>query len=68
MAPIDIPSIERYARELRAQELRRLESVAAERMHIYFRLLGKSAMHGLYLFSELLRPLFSWAPNPRRHI
>jgi hypothetical protein len=68
MAPIDYPSIERYARELRRQELRRLEGVAAERMSIYFSLLGHSVMHGLYLFSELLRPLFSWTPDRRRHI
>lgn len=66
MAPIDIRSLERYARELRAQEMRRLETVAAERMRIYFRLLGRSAMSGLYLFSELLRPLFSWTPERRR--
>lgn len=66
MAPINIPDIERYARELRAQELRRLESVAAERMRIYFRLLGRSVLHGLYFISELLRPLFSWTPDRRR--
>jgi hypothetical protein len=68
MAPIDYPSLERYARELRAQEIRRLETVAAERMSVYLRLLGESALHGLYLVSELLRPLFSWSPDRRRHI
>jgi len=68
MAPIDYPSLERYARELRAQEMKRLEAVAAERMRVHFRLLGRSVLHGLYLFSELLRPLFSWTPDRRRHI
>jgi hypothetical protein len=67
MAPIDYPSIEIYARELRRQELRRLEKVAAERMSVYFSLFGQSALHGLYLLSELLRPLFSWTPDRRRH-
>lgn len=67
MTPIDYPSLERYARELRAQEIRRLEVVAAERMRIYTQLLGESLLHGLYLLSELLRPLFSWSPDRRRH-
>lgn len=67
MTPIDYPSLERYARELRAQEMRRLEAVAAERMSVYLSLLGQSVMHGLYLVSELLRPLFSWTPERRRH-
>lgn len=67
MSPIDYRSIERHACELRAQEIGRLEAVAAERMRIYFRLLGESVLHGLYLFSELLRPFFSWVPDRRRH-
>lgn len=67
MAPIDYPSLERYARDLRAQEIKRLEAVAAERMRVYGRLLARSMLHGLYLFSELLRPLFSWTPERRRH-
>lgn len=68
MAPIDYPSIERRARELREQELRRLESVALERMRVYFALFGETLAHGLYALSELLRPLFSWVPERRRHI
>ena len=68
MAPIDYPSLERHARELRAQEMRRLEAVAAERMSVYLSLLGQSVMQGLCLISELLRPLFSWSPDRRRHI
>lgn len=67
MSPIDYRSLERAARELRAQEIARLEAVAAERLRIYFRLLGESVLHGLCLFSELLRPLFSWTPDRRRH-
>lgn len=67
MTKIDYPSLERYARELRQQEIRRLEAVAAERMGVYFRLLGESVLQGLYLISELLRPLFSWTPDRRRH-
>jgi hypothetical protein len=67
MTPIDHHSLERQARDLRAREIERLEAVAAERMRLYFRLLGGSVLHGLYLFSELLRPLFSWVPERHRH-
>jgi hypothetical protein len=67
MAPIDYPSLERYARELRAQELRRIETVAAERMEVYFWLLGRTVLRGMYLLSELIRPLFSWTPSQHRH-
>lgn len=68
MAPIDYPSYERRARELREQEMRRLEAVAAERMKVYFALFGETAAHALYALSEMLRPLFSWTPERRRHI
>jgi hypothetical protein len=67
MTPIDYRRLERHARELRAQEIKRIEAVAKERMRIHFRLLGESVLHGLYLFSELLRPLFSWTPDRRHH-
>lgn len=66
MSGIDRFSVECYARELRRQELRRLEAIAAERMRVYARLLGESLLHGLHLVSELLRPLFSW--SPQRHV
>lgn len=67
MSPIDYRHIEWQARDLRRREIERLEAVAAERMRLYFRLLGASMLHGLYLVSELLRPLFSWTPERRRH-
>jgi hypothetical protein len=47
--------------------MKRLEAVAVERMGVYVRLLGETALHALDLLSELLRPLFSWTPERRRH-
>lgn len=65
MSPIDISAIERNARKLRAAEMRRLESLVAERMSLYARLVAKSAFGGLAALAGALRPLFSW--NPQRH-
>lgn len=65
MSPIDISAIERHARELRAAEMRRLESLVAERMGLYVRLVAKSALSAFAAAAEALRPLFSW--NPQRH-
>ncbi|MDD5250526.1 MAG: hypothetical protein PHY45_16220 [Rhodocyclaceae bacterium] len=60
MAPIDIPALEQRARDMRAEELRRLEGVFLERMRVYARLLGASLLLLLEFVSEALRPLFSW--------
>lgn len=65
METIDIPAIERYARQLRAQEIQRLEGLFAERLKLCAVLLGRSALSLLESVGEILRPLFSW--NPRRH-
>lgn len=68
MAPIDIVAIEQEARRLRAEEMRRIERVCAQRMRLYFRLLAGSLLLALALFGEALRPLFSWTPQaPRSH-
>lgn len=65
MSPIDISAIERHARELRAAEMRRLETLVAERMGLYAKLAARSARGALISAAEMLRPLFSW--NPQRH-
>lgn len=59
MQPIDIPTIERHARQLRAQEIQRLEGLFAERARLYAVLLG----HSLLSLLEAVRPLFSWNPQ-----
>lgn len=66
MAPIDIVAIEQEARRLRAEEMRRIERVCAQRMGLYFRLLGGSFISVLAWLSEALRPLFSWNPQAPR--
>lgn len=73
MTPIDIPTIERQARALRAREIQRLQGLFAERMSLYAVLLGTSLLSGLEWIAELLRPAFSWNPQdtsayPRRSL
>jgi hypothetical protein len=67
MTTRDIPDLEHRALELHSKEIWRLEDAAAHQMAMYTRLAGAGMLHGLYLFSEMIRPLFSWVPNePRR--
>jgi hypothetical protein len=63
MAPIDIPAIERRARQLRAEEIRRLEGLFAERLCVLGRLAAASAFAGLLAVAAALRPLFAWNPQ-----
>lgn len=63
MTPIDIPTIERQARALRAQEIQRLQGLFAERLRLYALLLGNSTLSLLSLVAESLRPAFSWNPQ-----
>jgi hypothetical protein len=66
MTPINIEVVEREARQLRAQELQRIEGIFVERMALYGRLLVGSAGAGLAVIADALRPLFSWNPQARR--
>lgn len=63
MAPIDIAAIERRARQLRAEEIRRIEGLFAERMRVTGRLLAESTFAGLLAVAEAIRPVFSWNPQ-----
>lgn len=63
MTPIDIPTIERQARALRAQEIQRLQGLFGERLRLYALLLGNSLLSLLEAAAETLRPLFSWNPQ-----
>lgn len=64
MSPIDIAAIERRARQLRAEEIRRVEGIFAERIRILGRLLVATVFSGLLSVADLLRPIFSWNPQP----
>lgn len=64
MRPINIPEIERQARELRAQEMQRYTDLLAGRLALFFKLLAYSVLSGLRVIFALLRPLFSWNPTP----
>ena len=65
MHPIDIPAIERQARQLRAAEIQRMNGLFAERTGLLTRLAVMSALDGARVISETLRPLFSWNPQER---
>lgn len=65
MTPIDIPTIERQARELRAAEIRRLHGLFAERLALLLKLATGSALAGARALGETLRPLFAWNPQTR---
>ena len=64
MRPINIPEIERQARELRAKEMQRYTDLLAGRLALFFKLLVYSLLSGLRVIFALLRPLFSWNPTP----
>lgn len=63
MEHIDIAAIERRARQLRAEEMQRLQGLFAERARLYGLLLGHSLLSLLEAVGEKLRPLFSWNPQ-----
>lgn len=63
MTHIDIPTIERQARELRAAEIRRLNGLFAERSALLLKLAAGSALAGARALGETLRPLFAWNPQ-----
>ena len=63
MTPIDIPTIERQARELRAAEIHRLHGLFAERSAQMVSLATGSALAGAHAFDAMLRPLFAWNPQ-----
>ena len=65
MSPIDIIAIEHQARQLRAQEMRRIQGLVSARLRVYVRLIGATALSGLRAAGKALRPLFSW--NPQAH-
>jgi hypothetical protein len=66
MTRIDIPTIERQARELRAAEIRRIKGLFAERSALLLKLATDSALAGARTLSDTLRPLFAWNPQQRR--
>lgn len=67
MTTHDIPNLEHQAQELHSKEIWRLEDLAVHQIGTYAHIVGAGMLHGLYLFSELIRPLFSWVPDePRR--
>ncbi len=65
MRPIDIPAIEEQARNLRAAEIHRINGLFAERAELLAKLTAESTLAGAHVFSEMLRPLFSWNPQEK---
>ncbi len=63
MAPIDIARIEYEARQLRAEEMRRINGLIGERLALYGQLMAASVLTGVTAIAEVLLPLFSWNPQ-----
>lgn len=59
MDKFDTREIVRQAKEMRAEELRRIEGLIAARLARHLRLLAGSVANA----GEVLRPLFSWNPQ-----
>ena len=65
MNPIDIPAIEKEAGELRTAEIHHINHLIAERASLMTKLAVESSIAGLHVFSEMLRPMFSWNPQEK---
>lgn len=66
MTPIDIADIEQQARQLRAAEMKRIESHVAGFLAVYLRLAATAIQLALKIVSVRLQPLFSWNPAAHR--
>ena len=64
MTSIEMSEIEQYARQLRRQEIWRIERAIASVLREQTRQAGATLLSGLVAVGERLRPLFSW--NPQR--
>lgn len=64
MTSIEMSEIEQYARQLRRQEIWRIERAIASALREQTRQAGATLLSGLVAVGERLRPLFSW--NPQR--
>jgi len=64
MTSIEMSEIEQYARQLRRQEIRRIERAIASALREQTRQAGVKLLSSLVAVGERLRPLFSW--NPQR--
>ena len=64
MTSIEMSEIEQYARQLRRQEIRRIECAIASALRGQTRQAGATLLSSLVAVGERLRPLFSW--NPQR--
>lgn len=66
MNSIDIPTIEKRARQLRAAEIQRINGIFAERTLLLVRLAAGSLATGVLAIGALLQPLFSWNPRAQK--
>jgi hypothetical protein len=65
MRTIDIPSIEANARQLRAEEMWRVQGLIGQRLRIMALLLGHTLLGAIENAGELVRPLLTWNPQAR---
>jgi hypothetical protein len=67
MSSLNISAIDRQARQMRAEEMQRIQGVFAERLRLYGQLLAATFMSALGAIGAGVRPLFSWNPQARHH-
>lgn len=63
MTPFNVSKIEQNARNLRAEEMQRLQGLMLARLGLYFRLLAGSLLSSIAVLAESVRPLFTWNPQ-----
>lgn len=66
MLPIDITKIEQQARQMRAEEMQRINGLISARLSAYGELLAATLVSGLALVARSVRSLFSWNPQAHR--
>lgn len=66
MSPLNLPAIERQARQMRAEEMQRIQGLFVMRLQLYGQLLAAASLSALKAIGASLRPLFSWNPQARK--
>lgn len=63
MSPYDIAAIERHARQLRAEEIRRINGLFADYLCVVGRVLAAIVSGVGIALAEAIRLFFSWSPQ-----
>ena len=67
MEPLNNAEIIAEARQMRANEIRRMQGLMGSRLRLVAGLAAESLAVGIAALGEFIRPAFSWNPQERRH-